>query len=595
MKCGVPPIVVLVIHVGVFGVILRDTGATASTACILSRSAGNLTIDNHARLTSAPGAGPLLQPRTIVPFPNISFYSSCSLVQIDIIADGLGSLCSPNLAILEEFPGKKYQTASKLIPPSTHVGGIATWTAVPLDGYISDNSSVTKAYILGIAVQANCQLNSKVISSEFAFVLLQGTAPRVLQKFSFGAGLEPRVTLTIRALDACHHAACDTCQTLYRSCPALAGASGTSQHQYYCSSASNYTCPTSTVLQPTNRTMHPTTSPQQNTSVAVTATTVVVATSYTLKYNSSGEVSTQTTATDVTQLTNSTTQPTASPQQNTSVAVTATSVDVATSYKQKYNSPGETSSPHPSPLTGTSKPDSSAPVSQITTTSADVAILYVSGPSTSVILAIGVPLIILALCLLLVLLYRRKKRNSLAEADQSRLGHLESENGLMLPRPSSYAAHPQASSGAAQNPSKTVYYDIALEPVKASNSMRISRSSAIADAENQRPDDADVPMASLNSEHHLAPLYSEPDAPADANARAQGCHYTLPSTGTQSRANRYESLGPHSNALPGGTSPTKNGANNAGNTPVSSSFTHDNTRHQVYENVSTELSGAVKL
>eukprot|EP00117_Sycon_ciliatum_P029247 scpid50762/ scgid23344/ len=545
MKCGVPLIVVLIIHVGMFGVIPRHTGATASTPCILSQSPGNLSIDNHMKLTSVqPGAGQLFQPRTIVPFPNISFYSSCSLVQIDIIADGLGSLCSPNLAILEEFPGKKYQTASKLIPPSTHMGGIATWTAVHLDGYISDNSSVTKAYILGIAVQANCQLNSKVISSEFAFVLLQDTAPRVLQKFSFGAGLEPRVTLTIRALDACHHAACDTCQTLYRSCPALADASGTSQLQYYCSSASNYTCSTSTVLQPTNRT----------------------------------------------------TQPTTSPQQNTSVAVTATSVDVATSYTQKYNSPGETSSPHPSPLTGTSKPDSSAPVSQIITTSADVAIIYVSGPSTSVILAIGVPLIILALCLLLVLLYRRKKRNSLAEADQSPLRHPEPENWLMLPRPSgSYAAQPQTSSGAAQNPSETVYYDIALEPVKASNSMRISRSSAIADGENQRPDDADVPMASLNSEHHLAPLYSEPDAPADANARAQGCHYTLPSTGTQSRANRYESLGPHSNALPGGTSPTENGATNAGNTPVYFSFTHDNTRHQVYENVSTELSGAVKL
>eukprot|EP00117_Sycon_ciliatum_P000606 scpid64334/ scgid3734/ len=543
MKSGV---LIVVFIVGVFGVIPPHTGATptASSVCTSCLSPKNMTIANHNKLTRAPGAGPFLQPRTIIPFPNISFYSSCSLVQIDIIADGLGSLCSPNLAILEEFPGKKYQTASKLIPPSTHMGGIATWTAVHLDGYISDNSSVTKAYILGIAVQANCQLNSKVISSEFAFVLLQDTAPRVLQKFSFGAGLEPRVTLTIRALDACHHAACDTCQTLYRSCPALADASGTSQLQYYCSSASNYTCSTSTVLQPTNRT----------------------------------------------------TQPTTSPQQNTSVAVTATSVDVATSYTQKYNSPGETSSPHPSPLTGTSKPDSSAPVSQIITTSADVAIIYVSGPSTSVILAIGVPLIILALCLLLVLLYRRKKRNSLAEADQSRLRHLESGNGLMLPRPSgSYAAQPQTSSGAAQNPSETVYYDIALEPVKASNSMRISRSSAIADGENQRPDDADVPMASLNSEHHLAPLYSEPDAPADANARAQGCHYTLPSTGTQSRANRYESLGPHSNALPGGTSPTENGATNAGNTPVYFSFTHDNTRHQVYENVSTELSGAVKL
>eukprot|EP00117_Sycon_ciliatum_P043833 scpid60643/ scgid3734/ len=537
---------VVVFAVGMFVVMLPQTGATVSPTCTRSQTPGNLTIDNHMKLESATGVGPIIiiQPRTIIPFPNISFYSSCSLVQIDIIADGLGSLCSPNLAILEEFPGKKYQTASKLIPPSTHMGGIATWTAVHLDGYISDNSSVTKAYILGIAVQANCQLNSKVISSEFAFVLLQDTAPRVLQKFSFGAGLEPRVTLTIRALDACHHAACDTCQTLYRSCPALADASGTSQLQYYCSSASNYTCSTSTVLQPTNRT----------------------------------------------------TQPTTSPQQNTSVAVTATSVDVATSYTQKYNSPGETSSPHPSPLTGTSKPDSSAPVSQIITTSADVAIIYVSGPSTSVILAIGVPLIILALCLLLVLLYRRKKRNSLAEADQSRLRHLESGNGLMLPRPSgSYAAQPQTSSGAAQNPSETVYYDIALEPVKASNSMRISRSSAIADGENQRPDDADVPMASLNSEHHLAPLYSEPDAPADANARAQGCHYTLPSTGTQSRANRYESLGPHSNALPGGTSPTENGATNAGNTPVYFSFTHDNTRHQVYENVSTELSGAVKL
>eukprot|EP00117_Sycon_ciliatum_P036932 scpid46173/ scgid27721/ len=539
-------LLIVVFTVGVFVVIPTHSGATVSAPCTLSQSPGNLTIDNHMKLESATGVGPIIiiQPRTIIPFPNISFYSSCSLVQIDIIADGLGSLCSPNLAILEEFPGKKYQTASKLIPPSTHMGGIATWTAVHLDGYISDNSSVTKAYILGIAVQANCQLNSKVISSEFAFVLLQDTAPRVLQKFSFGAGLEPRVTLTIRALDACHHAACDTCQTLYRSCPALADASGTSQLQYYCSSASNYTCSTSTVLQPTNRT----------------------------------------------------TQPTTSPQQNTSVAVTATSVDVATSYTQKYNSPGETSSPHPSPLTGTSKPDSSAPVSQIITTSADVAIIYVSGPSTSVILAIGVPLIILALCLLLVLLYRRKKRNSLAEADQSPLRHPEPENWLMLPRPSgSYAAQPQTSSGAAQNPSETVYYDIALEPVKASNSMRISRSSAIADGENQRPDDADVPMASLNSEHHLAPLYSEPDAPADANARAQGCHYTLPSTGTQSRANRYESLGPHSNALPGGTSPTENGATNAGNTPVYFSFTHDNTRHQVYENVSTELSGAVKL
>eukprot|EP00117_Sycon_ciliatum_P048019 scpid48667/ scgid34243/ len=573
MKCGVPLIVVLIIHVGMFGVIPRHTGATASTPCILSQSPGNLSIDNHMKLTSVqPGAGQLFQPRTIVPFPNISFYSSCSLVQIDIIADGLGSLCSPNLAILEEFPGKKYQTASKLIPPSTHMGGIATWTAVHLDGYISDNSSVTKAYILGIAVQANCQLNSKVISSEFAFVLLQDTAPRVLQKFSFGAGLEPRVTLTIRALDACHHAACDTCQTLYRSCPALADASGTSQLQYYCSSASNYTCSTSTVLQPTNRTTQPTTSPQQNTSVAVTATSVDVATSYTQKYNSPGETSNQAILTSVKENTfNSTSE---NPAQHLSSG----------------------SSPHPSPSTGPSKPESSAPVSQIITTSADVAIIYVSGPSTSVILAIGVPLIILALCLLLVLLYRRKKRNSLAEADQSPLRHPEPENWLMLPRPSgSYAAQPQTSSGAAQNPSETVYYDIALEPVKASNSMRISRSSAIADGENQRPDDADVPMASLNSEHHLAPLYSEPDAPADANARAQGCHYTLPSTGTQSRANRYESLGPHSNALPGGTSPTENGATNAGNTPVYFSFTHDNTRHQVYENVSTELSGAVKL
>eukprot|EP00117_Sycon_ciliatum_P036829 scpid67360/ scgid5299/ len=571
MKSGV---LIVVFIVGVFGVIPPHTGATptASSVCTSCLSPKNMTIANHNKLTRAPGAGPFLQPRTIIPFPNISFYSSCSLVQIDIIADGLGSLCSPNLAILEEFPGKKYQTASKLIPPSTHMGGIATWTAVHLDGYISDNSSVTKAYILGIAVQANCQLNSKVISSEFAFVLLQDTAPRVLQKFSFGAGLEPRVTLTIRALDACHHAACDTCQTLYRSCPALADASGTSQLQYYCSSASNYTCSTSTVLQPTNRTTQPTTSPQQNTSVAVTATSVDVATSYTQKYNSPGETSNQAILTSVKENTfNSTSE---NPAQHLSSG----------------------SSPHPSPSTGPSKPESSAPVSQIITTSADVAIIYVSGPSTSVILAIGVPLIILALCLLLVLLYRRKKRNSLAEADQSRLRHLESGNGLMLPRPSgSYAAQPQTSSGAAQNPSETVYYDIALEPVKASNSMRISRSSAIADGENQRPDDADVPMASLNSEHHLAPLYSEPDAPADANARAQGCHYTLPSTGTQSRANRYESLGPHSNALPGGTSPTENGANNAGNTPVSSSFTHDNTRHQVYENVSTELSGAVKL
>eukprot|EP00117_Sycon_ciliatum_P016358 scpid54530/ scgid3450/ len=571
MKSGV---LIVVFIVGVFGVIPPHTGATptASSVCTSCLSPKNMTIANHNKLTRAPGAGPFLQPRTIIPFPNISFYSSCSLVQIDIIADGLGSLCSPNLAILEEFPGKKYQTASKLIPPSTHMGGIATWTAVHLDGYISDNSSVTKAYILGIAVQANCQLNSKVISSEFAFVLLQDTAPRVLQKFSFGAGLEPRVTLTIRALDACHHAACDTCQTLYRSCPALADASGTSQLQYYCSSASNYTCSTSTVLQPTNRTTQPTTSPQQNTSVAVTATSVDVATSYTQKYNSPGETSNQAILTSVKENTfNSTSE---NPAQHLSSG----------------------SSPHPSPSTGPSKPESSAPVSQIITTSADVAIIYVSGPSTSVILAIGVPLIILALCLLLVLLYRRKKRNSLAEADQSPLRHPEPENWLMLPRPSgSYAAQPQTSSGAAQNPSETVYYDIALEPVKASNSMRISRSSAIADGENQRPDDADVPMASLNSEHHLAPLYSEPDAPADANARAQGCHYTLPSTGTQSRANRYESLGPHSNALPGGTSPTENGATNAGNTPVYFSFTHDNTRHQVYENVSTELSGAVKL
>ncbi|XP_065180740.1 uncharacterized protein LOC135811431 [Sycon ciliatum] len=518
MKCGVPLIVVLIIHVGMFGVIPRHTGATASTPCILSQSPGNLSIDNHMKLTSVqPGDGHFLQPQTIVPFPNISFYSSCPFVQIDIIADGLDSLCSPNLAILKEFPGKKYQIASKLIPPSTHVVGIATWTGVTLDDYISDNSSGTEEYILGIAMTSNCKPTYKAASTGVTWVLTQGSSPRALQKFTFGAALEPPVTLTIRALDACHHAECDNCQTLYRSCPAL-GANGTSQHQYYCSSASNYTCSTLTIVQPTNRTTQPTTSPQQNTSLAVTATTVELATSYTLKYNSSSEVST---------------------------------------------------------------PESSTPVSQSTATSADVAISYVTGPSTSVILGICVPLIILALCMLLILLHRRKKRNSLAGRDQSRLQHRETENGLMLPRPSSgYVAQPQTSSGAAQNPSETLYYDIALEPVKASNSMRISRSSTIADSENQRPDDEDVPEDSLNSEHHNGPQYAHLETPGEASAEAQMHEYMLPSTHTQSRPNHYQSLDPHSNALHGGESSIENRAYDCVYTPRSSSLTDDNTRHQ---------------
>ncbi|XP_065181892.1 uncharacterized protein LOC135812463 [Sycon ciliatum] len=149
------------------------------------------------------------------------------------------------LVLLKEFPGGKYQIASERIPPSTHKMGSATWTGVGLDHYVSHNSSATEAFIIGMTLQTGCQLNLKAIWPQVAWVMLQGSTPDVLQKFSYGAALEPPVTMTIRASSACNQATCDNCQTLYQSCPAL-GATGKNRYQYYCGTASNYTCPTST-------------------------------------------------------------------------------------------------------------------------------------------------------------------------------------------------------------------------------------------------------------------------------------------------------------------------------------------------------------
>ncbi|XP_065180741.1 uncharacterized protein LOC135811432 [Sycon ciliatum] len=235
--------------------ILRGTVATClsplavSAPCTMSQSPEILTIDNHIKLTSAPGAGVIEQPRTIVPFPNISFYNSCPFVQIDITADVSEQLCDPKLVLLKEFAGKKYQNASELIPPSTHMMDIATWTGVPLDDYISDNNSGTISYILGITLKSKCLLTCKANWPNVSWVLPLGTSPSVLQTFSFGAALEPHVTMTIRASDACDQAKCDNCQTLYQSCPVL-GASD----KYYCGTASNYTCPTATMVQSTTTT-----------------------------------------------------------------------------------------------------------------------------------------------------------------------------------------------------------------------------------------------------------------------------------------------------------------------------------------------------
>eukprot|EP00117_Sycon_ciliatum_P007421 scpid95601/ scgid5361/ len=257
---------VVVFAVGMFVVMLPQTGATVSPTCTRSQTPGNLTIDNHMKLESATGVGPIIiiQPRTIIPFPNISFYSSCSLVQIDIIADGLGSLCSPNLAILEEFPGKKYQTASKLIPPSKHMAYIATWTGVRLQNYISDNSSAIAAYIIGMTLQTNCQLNAKAKPQEVTWYLPQGSAPDVLQTYTHGAALEPLITMTIRAFNACKQSASGNCQTLYQSCPGFE-ATGKIPFQYYCSTASHYACPATTMVQSTTTQTAPSALPSTST------------------------------------------------------------------------------------------------------------------------------------------------------------------------------------------------------------------------------------------------------------------------------------------------------------------------------------------
>eukprot|EP00117_Sycon_ciliatum_P013966 scpid98152/ scgid5907/ len=232
MKFDIMIELVAVAMLVLFGLTPQHAATTVSPTCTRSQTPGNLTIDNHMKLESATGVGPIIiiQPRTIIPFPNISFYSSCSLVQIDIIADGLGSLCSPNLAILEEFPGKKYQTASKRIPPSKYTADMASWTGVHLDDYMM---SVTAAYTIGMSLGPNCQLKTKAKPMEVTWFLLDGSAPDFLQTYSDLDALEPFVMMTIRASDACNRAACGNCQTLYQSCPAL-GATGESQYQYYC-------------------------------------------------------------------------------------------------------------------------------------------------------------------------------------------------------------------------------------------------------------------------------------------------------------------------------------------------------------------------
>ncbi|XP_065180743.1 uncharacterized protein LOC135811434 [Sycon ciliatum] len=269
MKSGV---LIVVFIVGVFGVIPPHTGATptASSVCTSCLSPKIMTIANHNKLTSATGAGPFLQPRTIIPFPNISFYSSCSFVQIDITAEEIGQSCNATLVLLKEFPGKKYQTASKLIPPSKRMAYIATWTGVRLQNYISYNSSAIAAYIIGMTLQTNCQLNAKATPQEVTWILPQGSAPDVLQTYTLGAALEPRVTMTIRASNACEQSASDNCQTLYQSCPGL-GATGKIAFQYYCSTASHYACPATTMVQSTTTQTAPSALPSTSTATTVPA------------------------------------------------------------------------------------------------------------------------------------------------------------------------------------------------------------------------------------------------------------------------------------------------------------------------------------
>eukprot|EP00117_Sycon_ciliatum_P001832 scpid109338/ scgid3416/ len=138
-------LLIVVFIVGVFGVIPRHTGATVSSRCTSSQPAGDLTIDNHMKLSIGHEAGLVNSLGTVIPFPNISFYSDCPFVKIDMEVSKFElNGCYPQLMLLKEFPGKRYHIASVKIQPDnlrphTPNMGIATWTGVCLDDYISDN------------------------------------------------------------------------------------------------------------------------------------------------------------------------------------------------------------------------------------------------------------------------------------------------------------------------------------------------------------------------------------------------------------------------------------------------------------------------
>ncbi|XP_065180736.1 mucin-5AC-like [Sycon ciliatum] len=561
-------LLIVVFTVGVFVVIPTHSGATVSAQCTLSQTPGNLTIDNHMKLESTPGAGPILQPRTIIPFPNISFYSSCIFVQIDITADVAQKSCDPMLVLLKEFPGGKYQIASERIPPSTHITGIATWTGVSVNDYISDNSSVTEAYILGITMKAYCPLSYKAASSRVSWVLPEGSSPRVLQTFAWGAALEPRVTMTIRASNACNQATCDNCQTLYQSCPAL-GATGTSQYQYYCGTASNYACPTTTAVHPTTRS---TTSPLTKTSIVPQATTSATPSTASTRVSSSAVTNLRITSDTIAAATvsPSTTPRVAkayaesSPLSNAFLSPNSTDASLGFSAPNTfdYKSASETStevlpsgaSQHASsPSPGSSKRGSPSATEAVER----IIIVPGTGKLYGLTLGFNIPLLLFTLSILLVLLYRMKRESP------STSGHSRQENGeavsLHTPRtPPSTTARPQQYDQVATDTSQGPYY---IEAVDSKIANVTPWSCSMTD-DGTMPDFVHVQSstAPANIEQAQDSLYADLETTEHASAEMQERHYMLLSTCTQTHPNHYQGLGPHSNDLqrweiPGNTTP----------------------------------------
>ncbi|XP_065199079.1 uncharacterized protein LOC135830795 [Sycon ciliatum] len=466
------------------------------------------------KLESAPGAGPILQPRTSIPFPNISFYSRCTFVQIDITAEEIGQSCNPTLVLLKEFPGGKYQIASERIPPSTHITGIATWTGVSLDHYVSHNSRVTEAFIIGMTLQVGCQLNSKATSPEVAWVMLQGSTPDVLQKFSYGAALEPPVTMTIRASSACNQATCDSCQTLYQSCPAL-GATGKTPYQYYCGTASNYTCPTTTAVQPTTRS---TTSPLTKTSIVPQ-----VATSAT-----PSTTSTRSSSSAVTNLRTNTFEYRSDSETSTEVLVSGSSQHAS------------------SPPPGSSKRGSPSATEAVDR----VIILPGTGQSSGLTMAFNIPLLLLTLSILLVLLYRMK-RESLSARGHSRQEKREAV-GLQTPTlPPSAPARPEQCRQVATDTSEGPYYIDAVDLMSANVT---PKSCFMTDGTMSEFVHAQSSTAPANSEETQDSLCADLETTENASTDAQERPHTLLSKRTRAHRNPYEGLGPHSRDLASGES-----------------------------------------